>query len=186
MNGWQSPIITPREFVSPFVSPYSKEGGIGRAPVGPSAPSSGTFPSANRALYFPIIVPVQTTLSRFFWLNGATASTNNVQMGLYLDDGTAGAPGSSFLLGTSTLAAGASVCQFDNVTDTIVPPGRYWLALWCNGTTTTFLRNTGLGMRSTVMFDEDSLTGGLPATATPTQLGNVYFAVCGFTTVSSP
>lgn len=183
---WVSPIVTPDKFVSMFVSPFSKEGRGGNAPVAPTVPASATFPAAQRAFYYPIVIPRPVTLSRFFWLNGATASTNNIQMGLYRDDGTGGAPGSSFLLGTSTLAAGANICQFDNVADTIVPAGRYWIALWGSGTTTTLFRTSGTNHRSHLHYDEDSLAGGLPATATPTQITNVYFAVCGFTTIAAP
>lgn len=175
-----------RPHASAFVSTMSMEGyaTMGRAIA--STPSSSTYPATNRAYYFPIIIPAICTIYRFFWLNGATASTNNIQVGVYYDatDG----PGDSYLLGTSTLASGANVCQFDNVTDTAISPGKWWLAVWGSGTTTTLFR-AAPGAATTRNFPgylESSLASGLPSNATPAQNTTPYIPVFGFTTVSSP
>lgn len=175
-----SPTHGPMLWPSTFVSPFSREGPAFAQHVAGNIPVSSTYPAANRAHYFPIYVPRPITVYRFFWLNGATASTDNVQVGLYNEDFT------SHTLGTSTLAAGANVCQFDNVTDFGVQPGRYWLALWCNGTTTTIFRSANAAFDHARHLDEDSLTGGLPSTATPTQSAATYMPVFGFTTIASP
>lgn len=166
--------------VSVFVGPYSAEANGPWAVA--SQPTSAVYPSANRAHYYPIVIPRACVIRRFWWLNGATVGTDNLQVGLY-DNAFA-----SVLLGASTLSAGtANQIQYDNVTDTAIGPGRYWIALWCSGTTATVFRsnNTG-GPRHTAIYDEDSLTGGLPATATPTSPAAVYLPVFGFTTRATP
>lgn len=178
----------PIGIVSPFVTSWSQEG-FGLSKLIAAAPSSSTYPATQRAYYFPIVVPVACTIYRFFWLNGATASTNNIQVGIYNDNdaGTDG-PGTSVLLGTSTLASGANVCQFDDVTNTALYPGRYRLAVWGSGTTTTLFRaapssTLGRGLNG---YLESSLASGLPSTATPAQNTTPYVPVFGFTTISSP
>lgn len=173
-------------FPSMMVGPYSKEG-IYAGANEQSAPSSGTIGSPNRAFYHRVFIPSACIAYKFFWLNGATASTNNIQMGLYYDDG-GNQPGSSLILGTSTLAAGANACQYDNITDTWIGPGIYWLALWCNGTTTTvFRRAGGASLAFPGHYIESSLTGGLPSTATPAAAGaSARVCVCGIVTRSTP
>lgn len=174
--------------VEPFVHPFGRHGFVDSVNA-VANPSSAAYPAANRAHYFPVVIPVACTIYRLFWLNGATASTNNVQVGIYNDnDAGADGPGTSVVLGTSTLASGASICQFDNITDTALSPGRYWIAVWCNGTTTTLHRSApsaSLG-RFVNGYLESSLAGGLPATATPAQQTTPYVPVFGFTTISTP
>ena len=184
---------------SPRVRPYGVAPFVGTASIHHNArggltlqvgaPSSATYPAANRAYYYPVVIPSACTIYRFFWLNGATASTNNFQVGIYNDNdaGTDG-PGTAILRGTSTLASGANVCQFDNVTDTPLDKGRYWLAIWGSGTTATLFRwaPSGSLTRGYNGYLESSIAGGLPSTATPAQNTTPYVPVFGFTTVSAP
>ena len=177
---YTAPSVNVLSYPSVFVSPYSKEGN-GPFSIG-ATPASAVYPSANRAYYYSIVIPRALVIRRFWWLNGATVGTNNLQAGLYYDSFV------SVLLGASTLSAGtANLVQFDDVADTAIGPGEYWLALWCDGTTATIFRlaTTG-GPRHGVIYDEDSLTGGLPTTATPTSPANVYLPMFGFTTRASP
>lgn len=173
--------------VEPFVHTLTRSGYYVENPGTQFA--SSTFPAVNRAYYYPIVLSSACTIYRFFWLNGATASTNNIQVGIYNDNdaGTDG-PGTSFLLGTSTAATGANICQFDNVTDTPIYPGRYWLAIWGSGTTTTLFRRAPSATlnRHINGYLESSLTTGLPATATPAANATPYIPIFGFTTIASP
>ena len=175
--------------VAPFVGPYSIHGQLMLFGGVTNTPTSATYPASNRAYYFPVVIPSACTIYRFFWLNGATASTNNIQVGVYADNdaGTDG-PGTAILRGTSTLASGANVCQFDNVTDTALDKGRYWLAIWGSGTTTTIFRGSPSGslLRHVNGYLESGLASGLPSTATPAQNTTPYMPVFGFTTVSAP
>lgn len=179
---------TPSMSVDFFVSPFSRHG-YGTTTRALGAPASATYPAAQRAYYYPIVIPVACTMYRFFWLNGATASTDDIQVGIYNDNdaGTDG-PGTAVLRGTATLASGANICQFDNITDTALYPGRYWLAIWGEGTTTT-LQRAAPSASLNRMFNgylESSLVSGLPATATPAQNTTPYVPMFGFTTISSP
>lgn len=179
----------PTGTVEPFVSPMSRSGWGASLLPHSAICSSAAWPATNRALYVPFTIAAPCIAYRLFWCNGATAGTNNLQAGIYNDNdaGTDG-PGTAVILGTSTLSAGASACQFDNIADTALYPGRYWLALWCNGTTATVLRwlpsNTlARGMNAML---ESSLTGGLPSTATPAANTTPIIPLVGFTTIASP
>jgi len=173
-----------------FVSPYSHSGYLQLFPSIASAPASAAYPAATRAHYYPIVIRHPCIVYRFFWVNGATAATDDIQVGIYNDNdaGTDG-PGTSFLLGTRTIAAGANACQFDNVTDTAIYPGRYWLAIWAEGTANNTLFRcapTATLTRAHNGYLESSLASGLPATATPAQNTTPYVPVFGFTTIASP
>lgn len=149
---------------------------------------STAWPSANRIIFVPCIIPSACTLYRAYWHNGATVGTNNLQMGIYNDNdaGTDG-PGTALFRGTSTLSAGANNIQVVNETDTPIPAGRFWLALWCNGTTATVFGETSSAVvsRNLAMFWETNASG-LPTTATPVQATTRFKPVFGFTTVATP
>ena len=175
-----SPFVGARDgYPSVYVGPYSREGNVPWS--NEAAPASAIWIATNRAIYVPIIVPRACVIRRFWWLNGATVGTNNLQAGLY-DDTFA-----SVLLGTSTLSAGtASQVQYDDVTDTPIGSGKYWLALWCNGTTATVFRgNPTNALRLGVFYAQSSLAAGLPSTATPAS-PTTFLPVFGFTTRATP
>lgn len=95
--------------------------------------------AANIAVFMPLHIPWPYPVQRLFWINGSTASSN-VDIGIYREDGT-----SIFRKG-STAQSGASVVQYVTpTTPFILPPGRYYLAWNCDGTTA---RAFGNGMAS--------------------------------------
>lgn len=144
-----------------------------------STPASATG-TTDTAWIIRIQLPTPTVVRRFFWANGATASTNTVQVGIYNDDL------SSFLLGTATTASGASALQFDNVTDTAISAGRYWMALVANGTTTTLIRNVAAFAHGAGLYQMASARP-LPATLVPAQAAansGVYWPLFGFTSIA--
>jgi hypothetical protein len=175
--------------LSPMLSPFSREGALGRDIWTINSPSSRVAPQTQTAWYYPIQLPTLGTAYKFFWLNGATAATDHVQVGLYADNGSY-KPGASILLGTSTLASGASVNQFDaSIAATLIGPGLCWLAIWIGGTTTTLYGSSPSAMRMTRNYQQASLTSGLPSTATPaaaSQSFGVPFFVFGIQTRPSP
>lgn len=176
--------------MAPFVGPFSAHSYYGESLDNSGTASSGAFPAANRALYYPLVISQPCVAYRLFWLNGATVSgTNSVQVGIYNDnDSGDDGPGTSIILGTATTQASINVCQFDDITDTSLSPGRYWLALWCNNATSTFFRQSPSNLHARMLggYLESSLAGGLPATATPAQATSPYIPIFGFTTISSP
>lgn len=173
-----------RQAAPPFVSPYSSGsfysshksiGGVA------SNLASATYTAANKVLYFPIDISRVCTAYRFFWVNGTTASTDNIQVGLY------DLSGNALQRGASTLASGVSQPQFDNITDFVVYPARYYLAIWCNGNTTHLLR-TAAGLNSQRMSGafEQTNQSSLPQTATFATNNFNYMPLFGFTTRATP
>lgn len=169
---------------SAYITPWSREGALFNEPI-KLVPASATYPAVNRAYYHRITVPSPITIYKLFWLNGATASTNNFQVGLYADDGTS-KPGAAVLRGTSTLASGANVCQYDNVTDTTIGAGVYWMAIWGSGTTATLFGASLVVTTPAYVYLESSLAAGLPTTATPASANAGRLHVFGLVTRSTP
>ncbi len=149
---------TPELMPPMFVNSFGMEstGRVNRS----TAPTSGTWVAINRIIYVPFSLNRTVTAYRLFWLNGATVGTNNLQAGVY-DQNFA-----RMIAGTSTLSAGANICQFDNITDTVIGPGRFYMALWGSGVTMTVLRTSTASSAGGGVYYETA-AGGLPATATP-------------------
>lgn len=121
-----------------LISPYSRNSlgttisafGQGMVPV------SAAYVSANLRFYYPFTLWRGETLNKFWWANGGTVGTNNLQCAVYRDDLTL------VLAGTSTLSATANVVQEDDVADTYLAPGHYYMSIACNGTTATLMRGS--------------------------------------------
>src|SRR5262245_12818339 len=68
-----------------FVSPWSFEGMHEINILFMTSPASGGVSSSNSIYYQPILVPSTCKIYRWFWINGATVGTDNIQVGLYTD-----------------------------------------------------------------------------------------------------
>jgi hypothetical protein len=160
-----------------FVSSFSKET-LNKGTI--SSPVSGTL-TTDLAYIVRFVLPTPTVIRRYFWSNGATAATNTVQVGIYNDDL------STFLLGTATVASGTSALQFDNVTDTNIAAGRYWMACVVNGTTTTLMRQSTLTNHGSAIYSM-AAARPLPATLVPAVAAAANTAVVlplfGFTSIA--
>lgn len=165
----------------PFISTISRFCPIGFAQklTDTSGFASAVYVSTNRAYYFPLILPVDIVVKRFWWANGTVASTNKIQIGLYREDFTASK------LGNQVTAAGASALQFDDIADTVIPAGRYYLAIWCNGTTATIVRKVP-GVAGLGFFQENALTTGLTDPANPIAAANQYVPIFGLDLRGTP
>lgn len=151
-------------------------GGITMANLG-----TGAWPTTNLAYYVPVNLTSPAHVSRFFWANGTTAQTDNLQVGVYSKAGVA------IVRGTSTTASGVSALQFDNVTDFTLSAGSYYIALWCSGTTTHTLRQIGTSRFARSMgILQQTIGGGLPSTATMTNIVTIYIPVFGLALRASP
>ncbi len=98
-----------------------------------AAGASSTWPVANTAIYIPFYTPVEITVVKIAWFNGATASGN-------LDVGIYDAVGSRLVSSGSTAQSGTSTDQAADIADTTLPQGRYYMAMSMNGTTATINR----------------------------------------------
>lgn len=148
---------------------HGLSGGIGSATL-----------TTDLAYIVRIVLPTPTVVRRFHWSNGATASTNTVQVGIYNDDLT------SFLLGTATTSSGANALQFDDVTDTPISAGRYWMAVVVSGGTATLMRSTSVFSHGAAIYSM-AAARPLPATLVPAQVAvnaTVILPIFGFTSIA--
>ena len=128
MNQWPaSPSIL---FPGNLISPLTRES-IGSHIV--SAPASAAWPLANLAIFIPFRLEKTVLCEQLFLYNGATAS-GNVDVGVY--DHTGRLIASS----GSTAQSGTNVPQLFNVTDFLLGPGLFYIAVAFNGTTGTCFR----------------------------------------------
>jgi hypothetical protein len=143
-------------------------------------PANGSVEAVNRAVYFPLIVPVTTIVRRVFWANG-TSPSGNGDVGIYADAG--GKPGTLLVSAGTTANSGSNSLQFVDVTDTTLSPGRYWLAVaFSNG---QLFRSATSGVTDAcVRFQENVMP--LPATATPVESSGTNVYLFGFATTASP
>ena len=162
--------------LSPTLGPHSLEGSLTQAGGNNlSFNASAVWPSANMAIYQPVIVHVSTTVLQLAWANGATVS-GNVDVGVYDSAFT------RLVSSGSTAQSGTSVPQFVNITDLYLAVGTYYLALACDNTTATFVRRTPTAPfgRTPMGNFEQASAFALPATGTP-----VVFTTSNFTPMVS-
>lgn len=137
--------------------------------------SSAAFPSANRAYYIPILVPYAVVVTKLFCINGGTAG-NNFDIGIYDVAGT------KIVSTGSTAQSGTSQVQTVDITDTILGPGLFYMALACNGTSATFAVWSSGGTRfmNAIGAFTQSTAFALPATATFATAASFYIPIIGF------
>jgi hypothetical protein len=144
--------------------------------------ASHTWTTGNKAIYMPFAIPWPYLVSRVFWGNGS-ALTSNKDFGIYTADGV------RIYSTGSTAEAGASGIQYVSVaTPFVLPPGRYYMAISCSGTTN---KAWGIALalvqygRLSGWYQEASALP-LPATATFAALAAVTpMPLCGITRTAS-
>ena len=129
------------------------------------------WPSANLAIFCPIVIPAPTRIRQLGWINGGTAN-NNVDVGIYRIDGV------PLVTTGSTAQSGTNAVQTINITDLDLPPGRYYLAMACDGTTGLIVRAVpaSAAMQSLGAFQQASAFP-LPTPFTPATISNSYLPV---------
>lgn len=149
---------------------------LSTADGGVSGEGSAAWPAANRAIYVPFVVPAPFVAVKMFVSNGATAS-GNLDAGIYDDQGN------RLVSIGSTAQAGTTANQSLDITDTLLLPGVYYMALAMNGTTGTARRtNIALPLVKACGVLSQSTAFALPATATFAAAQDAYiplFAVTG-------
>jgi len=124
MSDW--PII---RNVSPVVISPASPGVLGEDLGGMGfTPGSSAWPTSNKAIFiqFPVYYPV--TVYKMFVENGTSVS-GNIDVGIY-DRG-----GARIVSKGSTAQSGTSAIQEFNITDTVLNPGLYYLAVAMDNTT---------------------------------------------------
>lgn len=96
-------------------------------------PASAAWPTASMAIYIPFSTGRTMTVYQLGWVNGATSVAGNADAGIYRADGTR-----VISAGATARTGAVSTLQLANVTDTILYPGQYYLALVHDGTGNMF------------------------------------------------
>jgi len=144
------------------------------ASFGPAARNNAVFLNANDASLFPFYLDHFIVVDKLWWVNG-TNTTGNADCGIY---------DASFnrLVSTgSTARSGLDTRQVVDVTDALLVPGEYYLALACASNAGTFYTqtiNTVKGRTVGAYTAASSLP--LPATIIPGTFTS-YWAWCGLT-----
>jgi len=136
--------------------------------LGGGGEASTTWPTANRAIFCPVELPKPALITNLTWRNGATV-TANVDCGIYDIDG-------NLLVSTgSTAQSGASTSQTIDITDYMLWPGMYFLALALSTTSTVIsyaqpantitLRMLGVMQAATSFPLPSTVTFAAPASA---------------------
>lgn len=93
--------------------------------------SSAAWPTANTAIYVPVRVRVPMRVTHM-WYASETVGTDNIDLGIYNASGTR-------LVSTGAIAKVASAtARVEDITDTSLAPGLYYLAMNCASATATF------------------------------------------------
>lgn len=127
---------------------------------------------ANVAVLSPFWVDTPTTINKIA-VNIQTSS-GNLDVGIYDDDGTSGAPSTKLVSSGSTASPGTGQRAF-TVAGTVLPPGRYWAAFSCdNGTLALFYGQYDWSLAAGIkMHFTKASSFPLPATiSTPTEVTN--------------
>lgn len=100
--------------------------------------ASAAWPSANRAVYIPFMIGAPVTIAQMFIHNGATVS-GNIDIGIFEESGR------RLVNSGATAQSGTSVLQLFNIADTLLHPGRYYMAISIDNATATLLGHTIAG-----------------------------------------
>lgn len=124
--------------------------------------ASAAYPAANRAYYIPFHLDEPILVTKLFCANGATVS-GNVDMGIYDSNFT------RIVSIGSTVQAGTSALQAFDITDTLIGPGDFYLAIALDNATGTIYNGTNptlpVVQAAGILMQASAFP--LPANATP-------------------
>ena len=123
---------------------------------------STAWGTANKAFHVPIVIEELVAFNKFYTLNGATAS-GNIDIGVYDEN-------NSLVKSTgSTAQSGTNVLQEISVTEFVLKPGFYRLALALSSATGTIFCMSLVNADNSRPYDltEEASAFPLPSTATP-------------------
>ena len=124
--------------------------------------TSTAWGTASLGLYIPVFLGVAARVFKMSTMNGATLG-GNTDIGIYNERGT------RLVSSAPTAQAGISTIQTFDITDTLLAPGIYYLALANTTTTATYLcsPSAAIRLRACGCLEQTGLSSGtLPATAT--------------------
>lgn len=147
--------------------------------IGASSFASAVWPTANTAFFIPTFVAEQVLVTQLFSQNGSAVS-GNIDVGIYTMDGT------RIVSSGSTAHASGNANQLFNITDTLLGPGVFYLALALDNVTgaiTRYLMPTSVPS-GVLGVCEMATAFPLPAMATLVTTATNYVPGFGYTTRS--
>lgn len=172
-------IISSQPLPPPVINSISGSGTYFNRVIGLSF-SSATWPSSNRAYFLPFTLDMPIVATKLFVANGATAS-GNFDIGIYDDSGT------RIVSTGSTAQSGTSDLQVVDITDTLIGPGQFFLALAFDNTTATVFRAnlaSGSDPQAIGEYTQNSAFA-LPASATFATAASQFWPLFGLATVTT-
>lgn len=139
--------------------------------------AGAVWPSANRAIFVPLLLRSQIQVKRLFALNAAAVS-GNIDVGIYTFDGT-------LIVSTGgTAQLGIVQPQFFDITDLTLPPGKYYLAAALDNITGTNQRsNPAIVICRGIGILQMATAYPLPTTAVFATVASAYIPAIGIETV---
>jgi len=125
-----------------------------------------TWPTANRALYWPVHIPSPFLAARAFHCQAGN-NTGNVDIGIYDINGNR-------LVSTGSTARGSTnVAQYIDITDTWLSPGDYY---WAMVGSSTSGQTNGVSASAPLLRADGCLKEDLGATTLPSSMNPATFA----------
>jgi hypothetical protein len=113
------------------------------APLADAATGGGAWPAANRALLVPFEIASPRVVTEIVWYNGSGIS-GNVDAGIYTT------AGGRIVSTGSTAQSGSTAQQVVDITDTLLLPGVYYMALAMDNGTGTIVRWQNYGTQQLI------------------------------------
>ena len=139
----------------------------------PVGAAGTTWPSADRALYIPFVLPGNFLVRALWWANG-NAVAGNVDCGIYSESG-------ALLTNTgSTAQAGVTAIQSVTLgTPLLLTAGRYNMALVLSSASGRIYRNNVTGVTTLAGVTQMASAMPLPATFVPATAAAAFIPVFG-------
>lgn len=143
------------------------------------AVASRSWPTANRALYIPFVLPWSYPVIRVFWMNGSAAGGKN-DFGIYSIDGR------RIYSTGETEQSGASAFQYVTPTAFELPAGSYYFGMAYSETTNKLSGTSSAEITNRLAgILQQASALPLPATATFAQNAAAVVPLCGITRTAS-
>jgi hypothetical protein len=160
----------------PFISTFSPKYTRYLTALAESTTIGTSTMTANRALYYPLVIPFPYPIKRFWIYNSTVAG--NIDIGIYTREGT------KVVSTGSVVQAGASVMQYIS-SSYLLSPGSYYLALASSSTGGTQTQSFGQNMARATGILQQTGAFPLPATMTPEVPAETFMRLFGFTLTES-
>lgn len=147
-------------------------------PIAFLAEVAGVWPAANRALYMPFAV--EETVTAYQMATEVSVQSGNCDVGIYDEN-------ANRLVSTGSTAVGAAGIQVFNITDTVLTPGTYFMAMSCDNVTASFLRFVPTALWTQTLGLQQEALGSvtLPATAAFANPASGYHPVLSIALVAT-